>query len=61
MTEAVRDHQPAGAEAPEQAETDERRVLQIWGPGGAPARPTSGVGIPPAEAEILGEYNLYNG
>ncbi len=60
MTEALRDYdEQAGAEPLDQA--DERRAPKTKGPDQAPAPPSTRAGMPVAEAELLGQYNLYNG
>jgi hypothetical protein len=63
MTQALRDYEEqAGEEAFEQVETDDRRCAARVGARQPTAtRPTAEVGMPAAEAELLGEYNLYNG
>jgi hypothetical protein len=61
MTEAdLDDDQPADADVLEQVETNDptaakTRTVEVT------AGPARGAGMARAQAEILGEYNLYNG
>ena len=62
MTDALRDHDDqAGSEPLEQAETDDGRTSNVLPLERAAARARGRLGIPAAEAKVLGDYNLHNG